>query len=622
MGPTAVGYVRVGLALIAIPLGKKKPVTTDWQLRGNCITTETVARRINGGNIGLAHAYSTPITGALDIDDYEKALPWLAARAIDLVALLTSDDAVQITSGRPNRAKLLYRLPHVLRTIKLEEDGLEFRCGNSRGTTVQDVLPPSIHPDTKRPYQWAGRGDWRSIPDMPPALLSIWHSLTSRTATPPSPGTRTEGRMIPTKSRNDTLTRLAGSMRAKGMSPESIEAALLAENAARCDPPLPEHEVRATAASVAKYPAGSARASADKPRPPIVWLDDAAVDFAINDLIKRLIGRKTFIVIYGPAGQGKTFFTIDAGAHIAAGQAWRGRRVKQALVVYVAAEAGVSITKRFVAWRERHLSEAREGRTPLAILTRGVNLLDLTDVDGLMAQLRELIAAAGLPLGVVIFDTLSRSTPGSEEGSADFGLAIAAADRLRDELGAATVFVHHSGKNADAGARGHSSLVAAADTVIRVEGTVNGIVSGCVAEVEKVRDGTSGEQFPFRLEVVPMGPDEDGDEVTTCVVVPTEAGTAKPKVVNLSGVARVALQALREAVDAADRVMAGSSTIPKGVRAVEITAWRDRFLIRYGIDGKEKRDLETVRKAFTRGREALLKAAAIGISNPYAWVIE
>lgn len=51
---------------------------------------------------------------------------------------------------------------------------LEFRCGTRDGLTVQDVLPPSIHPDTGLPYRWGGKGHWRAIPEIPPALLEVW----------------------------------------------------------------------------------------------------------------------------------------------------------------------------------------------------------------------------------------------------------------------------------------------------------------------------------------------------------------------------------------------------------------------------------------------------------------
>ena len=66
------------------------------------------------------------------------------------------------------------------------------------------------------------------------------------------------GDAIAEGSRNATLTSFAGTMRHPGMSEEAIAAALLAENDRRCKPPLPASEVRAIAASVARYaPAGT-----------------------------------------------------------------------------------------------------------------------------------------------------------------------------------------------------------------------------------------------------------------------------------------------------------------------------------------------------------------------------
>jgi predicted P-loop ATPase len=144
-----------------------------WQERGRCIADPDVAIFIDG-NVGLAHAYSGTV--CLDIDDLEKACTWFAERGIELIDWLEAIDAVQITSGRAGRAKLLYRGP-VLPTFNLKPYGFELRCGNNRGTTMQDVLPPSIHPDTGKPYEWAGFGDWRHIPEIPPELLAIWQGM-------------------------------------------------------------------------------------------------------------------------------------------------------------------------------------------------------------------------------------------------------------------------------------------------------------------------------------------------------------------------------------------------------------------------------------------------------------
>lgn len=88
-------------------------------------------------------------------------------------------------------------------------------------------------------------------------------SLDAIESTPPSK-TRKRGKsqgyvaatrdgVIPESSRNNTLMSLAGSMRAKGMTHQAIEVALLEENRARCRPPLDESEVRQIASNVMRY---------------------------------------------------------------------------------------------------------------------------------------------------------------------------------------------------------------------------------------------------------------------------------------------------------------------------------------------------------------------------------
>ncbi len=182
---SAIEYVAAGIALIDIPPRKKGPTTTGWNKAENAITDPERAAAL-AGNVGIAHAYCSPSpTTALDIDDLPKARAWLAERGIDLDDLLNADDGVQISSGRQGRAKLLFRFqagvsPIPTKQITDPETGemvLEFRCATANGLTVQDVLPPSIHPDTGKPYEWGGKGDWRNIQEIPAQLLVVWQSL-------------------------------------------------------------------------------------------------------------------------------------------------------------------------------------------------------------------------------------------------------------------------------------------------------------------------------------------------------------------------------------------------------------------------------------------------------------
>lgn len=351
-------------------------------------------------------------------------------------------------------------------------------------------------------------------------------------------------------------------------------------------------------------------AETKRARFPRVYLDDAKDARQSDYNIKGIIPAASNVLVYGPSGGSKTFFSIDLAGHIAGGIDWRGHRVRAGLVVYIAAEAGDSILRRFATWRDETLGEAREGRTPLAIVTRGANLLNHSEVDELFAVLREIAADAGTPLRVCVFDTLSRSIPGGDENSPqDMTRIVQCADRIRDELKASTIFVHHSGKDSTKGARGHSALFAAADTVISV--------ADGVATIEKSRDGESGKTYGFKLRVVDLGLDTDGDSVTTCVIEPTEATPTAQRARPLPGAAQVALRALREAIIDHGQTLPATSTIPAGARGVEIDRWRAQFRVRYGLDDRGDRAL---RQAFQRGREYLLREQIVGLSDPYAWI--
>ena len=181
----AVEYVQAGLVLVPISAGRKGPNDTGWNLRENCIATETAASRLNGQNLGLAHAYSR--TCAVDVDDLKTAVDWFSGKNLDFISILMDPATVQISSGRDNRAKILYRLPDDIeplpsKKIKGPDSGdiIDFRCGTHDGLTVQDVLPPSIHPDTEQPYAW--KGDWHCIPPLPDAILRIWQGLITATS--------------------------------------------------------------------------------------------------------------------------------------------------------------------------------------------------------------------------------------------------------------------------------------------------------------------------------------------------------------------------------------------------------------------------------------------------------
>jgi hypothetical protein len=103
------------------------------------------------------------------------------------------------------------------------------------------------------------------------------------------------------------------------------------------------------------------------------------------------------------------------------------------------------------------------------------------------------------------------------------GAFIKNVDAIRSATGAHVCIVHHTGKDAAKGARGHSSLRAATDTEIELT-TKDGIST---AQVTKQRDGKIPPPFSYTLREVVLGADSDGDPVTTCIVEPCETPVAR-----------------------------------------------------------------------------------------------
>ena len=216
--------------------------------------------------------------------------------------------------------------------------------------------------------------------------------------------------------------------------------------------------------------------------------------------------------VYGPSGSGKSFLVLDAAAAIADGAEWFGYRVKPAPVVYCALEGEAGFRVRVAAWEE---AKGRRLPAGLRLVLQSFKLTDPQDVADLAAAV--LTAGAG---AVVILDTLNRAAPEADENaSADMGRILEAAKALQRLTGGLVLVVHHTGKDATRGLRGHSSLFAALDAAVEVtrEGDRR------EWKVAKAKDGQDGAGHPFRLEVVDLGEDDEGETVTSCVIAPDES---------------------------------------------------------------------------------------------------
>lgn len=232
-------------------------------------------------------------------------------------------------------------------------------------------------------------------------------------------------------------------------------------------------------------------------------------------LIENYLDQHAFSVIYGESNTGKTFVALDIAFHVATGRMWATEGTTQGGVVYVAAEGGRGIRKRIKALRT-HFGIAEP---PIAVVPCSINLLGRNaDTKALGTLIDRAALALGMPVVLIVIDTLARAMAGgNENASEDMGAFVQAVDAIRATSQAHVMVVHHSGKDTAKGARGHSSLRAATDTELEIVDST--------LQVRKQRDGEYATARPFRLVTVDLGVTRTGKPLTSCVV--TWCGTGE-----------------------------------------------------------------------------------------------
>jgi hypothetical protein len=222
-------------------------------------------------------------------------------------------------------------------------------------------------------------------------------------------------------------------------------------------------------------------------------------------IIKGWLDAGALAVLYGDANAGKSFVGVDIAHHVHEGRRWGGNRVAPGPVLYVAAEGGGLFQNRLAARGAR-----------FHVLRHQIALAGRNPDAAPLAQAVNAIAVEAGPFRLIIVDTLARAMGGGDENAApDIGALVAACGHVQKATGAAVLLIHHSGKDATRGARGHSALRAAVDTELCL--TV-GDDGWRVLSATKQRDWPGGKELRFKLAEVQLGKDGDGDPVTSCIV--------------------------------------------------------------------------------------------------------
>ena len=232
--------------------------------------------------------------------------------------------------------------------------------------------------------------------------------------------------------------------------------------------------------------------------------------------LKGILPYEGLAALFGPSASGKSFLIFDLGVAISEGVDWFGIRTSKSAVIYLALEGESGFKNRVAAWE---LENGRPLPPDMFMVLQPFHITKPEDVDEL---------GTAIPYGsVVIVDTLNRAAPTSDENSSkEMGEILEACKRLQALIGGLVILIHHTGKDTSRGARGHSSFFAALDGAIEVERTA----TQRSWSVAKAKDGQDGKNVPFDLKLHVLGNDADGDQITSCTIIPVHGNIfAKPQ---------------------------------------------------------------------------------------------
>lgn len=240
-----------------------------------------------------------------------------------------------------------------------------------------------------------------------------------------------------------------------------------------------------------------------------------------GEVLEDVLPRVGVATLFGPSAGGKSFVVLDICSRIAQGQSVFGRETEKCGVLYAAFEGHEGLRKRIHALKE----------------IRGIRNIDLDLIDApwLINDERqwdsfalaiekhvEDFASRGVRLGIIVIDTLTSATAGSDTNSqADVTGAMKRLKRLSREHDLLILNVGHTGKDNGRGMVGSFAYKSEADAFleIRIDMDDKGVIQSRSLYVDKAKDGASNFTLSnFSLQTVAVGTKPNGRAITTCLV--------------------------------------------------------------------------------------------------------
>lgn len=360
---------------------------------------------------------------------------------------------------------------------------------------------------------------------------------------------------------------------------------------------------------------------------------DDIQDEPVEWLIQDVLPRNSFSALYGSPGSYKSFVALDIAEAVATGRTWMGHEVTQpGAVLYIAGEGFGGIGARIKACK---MHNATAAGAEIYVIRAALNLRSSeNDFDLLMASIDDLVQRTDAKFELVQIDTLARAFGGGQENnSEDMGAFIHNLGRIQRKLQCATMVLHHSGKDATKGLRGHSSLLGAVDTqmeLIKVDAVVNpasDVAGSGILTISKQKDGQDGIKIGFEMVKVEIAASQLGisePQISLAVRASDEAVkqemqaqtvARKDKPRKIYGNQLAAYESIQDAIGVHGTM---TNIGNRRMKTVFLHEWREEFV-------KRKGDSKSIYTDWDRGRKAMFEKKLVGYHKTdvaeYVWVI-
>ena len=387
--------------------------------------------------------------------------------------------------------------------------------------------------------------------------------------------------------------------------------------------PIEDTPAKQTAEEIAKEFEADPPKEAPPPKPlKTIKIEswDTIQDEPVEWLIEGVLPALSFAALYGPPGSFKSFHALHIAYCVATGHSWMGKPVKKSgAVLYLCGEGFGGIGARIKACKIHHQIE--DG-APIYVVRHQLNLRSSQeDFNALMLAIVQLVEQTGIQFCLAIVDTLARAFGGGNENSSeDMGAFITAMGKVQEFLNCALMVLHHCGKDAAKGLRGHSSLLGAVDTeleLLRFDEQMKGVLT-----ISKQKDGADNDRFGFEMvevEIKPAGLGLSDPVVSLAVQASDSAINDQPKKAGKSNAGsgknqRLAMQCLEKMVKEH-----GTPKYIEGLQrhAIKLELWRQELWSKMGCTDEDK---SSFKMAWKRAKDDLQKSGEGDIRDDYVWM--